>query len=150
MNVRKVEGWCFSIGRLLIFVICKSAVMKIRLFYIVLFVLVLCLLALPVEAGLMLSCPLHELTGWQCPFCGGQRMAHALLHGRVEEAFWCNPLLFGVLPLAGWMLLGWLLSSMQMRCPRLFPSFLFSDKVLFFLLVVFFLWGIVRNVWDFV
>jgi hypothetical protein len=26
-------------------------------------------------------CPFKLLTGWNCPFCGGLRMAHDLLHG---------------------------------------------------------------------
>lgn len=124
--------------------------MKTRMFYIGLFILVLCLLALPVETGLMLSCPLYELTGWQCPFCGGQRMVHALLHGRVEEAFGYNPLLLCILPLVGWMSLGWLLPNLLIQYPRWFPKNLFADKFLFILLVVFFLWGIVRNVWNIV
>ena len=112
--------------------------MKTRMFYIGLFILVLCLLALPVETGLMLSCP------------GGQRMVHALLHGRVEEAFGYNPLLLCILPLVGWMSLGWLLPNLLIQYPRWFPKNLFADKFLFILLVVFFLWGIVRNVWNIV
>lgn len=40
------------------------------------------------------SCPLRALTGLLCPFCGGLRAAHALLHGRVLEAVALNPFLF--------------------------------------------------------
>jgi hypothetical protein len=38
------------------------------------------------------SCPFRALTGLLCPLCGGLRAAHALLHGRVVDAFWLNPL----------------------------------------------------------
>jgi Protein of unknown function (DUF2752) len=38
------------------------------------------------------SCPLYALTGWQCPFCGTLRAAHALLHGEVLSALMFNPL----------------------------------------------------------
>ena len=29
------------------------------------------------------ACPFKWLTGWNCPFCGGLRMTHDLLHGDV-------------------------------------------------------------------
>ena len=38
----------------------------------------------------MPKCPLRLLTGWNCPACGLQRAAHALLHGRFVEALTYN------------------------------------------------------------
>lgn len=38
-----------------------------------------------------LKCPLHWLTGLQCPLCGMQRAVHHLLHLRFARAFACNP-----------------------------------------------------------
>jgi hypothetical protein len=38
-------------------------------------------------------CPLHRLTGLNCPGCGALRAAHSLLHGQVGAAFRLNPLL---------------------------------------------------------
>ena len=32
-------------------------------------------------------CPLHALTGLDCPTCGGLRAAHLLLHGHLRAAF---------------------------------------------------------------
>lgn len=53
----------------------------------------------------MLSCPLHLLTGLNCPFCGAQRMILALLHGRFIEAFWLNPgLAIGLPAVVAWWL----------------------------------------------
>ena len=44
--------------------------------------------------GIGLPCPFRELTGWQCPFCGGTRLGSALLHGDVAAAFAYNPAVF--------------------------------------------------------
>jgi hypothetical protein len=43
-------------------------------------------------------CPLHALTGLDCPTCGGLRAAHRLLHGHLRAAFAMNPFLFFALP----------------------------------------------------
>ena len=40
------------------------------------------------------QCPFRMLTGFDCPGCGTTRALHHLLHGRVEEAFRLNPMLF--------------------------------------------------------
>jgi hypothetical protein len=47
-------------------------------------------------------CYFKALTGWNCPGCGGLRATHQLLHGHVRAALALNPLLFVILPLAGW------------------------------------------------
>ena len=44
------------------------------------------------------ACPLHSLTGLDCPTCGTLRAAHLLLHGQFRAAFFQNPLLFFALP----------------------------------------------------
>jgi len=46
-------------------------------------------------------CPFQFLTGLDCPGCGSLRALHAVLHGRVVEAFCCNPLLMACLPMVG-------------------------------------------------
>jgi hypothetical protein len=51
-------------------------------------------------------CPFKWLTGWNCPFCGGLRMAHDLLHGDLVASIYDNVfLLVGIPMLAGWVLL---------------------------------------------
>jgi hypothetical protein len=51
-------------------------------------------------------CPFKWLTGWNCPFCGGLRMTHDLLHGDLAASITDNVfLLLGIPLLAGWMLL---------------------------------------------
>jgi hypothetical protein len=51
-------------------------------------------------------CPFRLLTGWNCPFCGGLRMTHDLLHGHLAAAISDNiVLLVGIPVLVGWVLL---------------------------------------------
>jgi len=52
-------------------------------------------------------CSFHELTGLQCPGCGGLRATHALLHGNLRAAWRLNPLLVLSLPAAAWTLGAW-------------------------------------------
>lgn len=50
-------------------------------------------------------CPLHSLTGLNCPLCGGTRAAYALLHGEFGTALHDNGFAVIGLPL---LLLFWL------------------------------------------
>jgi hypothetical protein len=51
------------------------------------------------------ACPFRWLTGWNCPFCGGLRMTHDLLHGDLMAAIHDNVFaLVGIPLLAAWML----------------------------------------------
>src|SRR5688500_12139151 len=50
------------------------------------------------------KCAFFALTGLQCPGCGITRALHHLLHGRFEEAFRLNPMLFVLIGLALYML----------------------------------------------
>jgi len=79
----------------------------------------------------MLTCPFHWLTGFSCPFCGGQRMVLELLHGNVTEAFWLNPgLVVGALLVGAWCL--WKREI--------------SSRAAFVMLGIALLWGIFRNI----
>jgi hypothetical protein len=52
-------------------------------------------------------CPFKWLTGWNCPFCGGLRMTHDLLHGNLAAAVNDNVLLLVGIPiLAACILVG--------------------------------------------
>ena len=55
----------------------------------------------PEATGWYPRCPFHFFTGLNCPGCGSLRALHALLHGRLVEAFCCNPLLMACLPIVG-------------------------------------------------
>lgn len=44
------------------------------------------------------KCMFRLLTGYDCPGCGSQRALHALLHGRIGEAWGLNPYIFFAVP----------------------------------------------------
>jgi hypothetical protein len=52
------------------------------------------------------QCPFKFLTGWNCPFCGGLRMTHDLLHGDLLASINDNVfVLVGIPVLVGWFLI---------------------------------------------
>ena len=59
---------------------------------------VLLFLVDPSATPLAPKCPLTMLTGWDCPGCGFQRAAHALLHGNFLEAWAYNRFLIFSFP----------------------------------------------------
>jgi len=68
--------------------------------------------------GLFPACPLRELTGLDCPGCGGTRALHALTHGDIGTALDHNVLLTVLMPLAlvAWGL--WLAHSLRLTLAR--------------------------------
>ena len=51
----------------------------------------------PVTSGFYPQCAFKQATGLDCPGCGTTRALHALVHGRVVDAFLFNPFLFAVM-----------------------------------------------------
>jgi hypothetical protein len=60
-------------------------------------------------------CPFKLLTGWNCPFCGGLRMAHDLLHGDLAASINDNIFMLAGIP----MLVGWILIRRRYSKPAL-------------------------------
>jgi hypothetical protein len=56
-------------------------------------------------------CPLHELTGLWCPFCGCTRASHALLHAQPATALTDNALFVVALPLLAVFWWRWFVSD---------------------------------------
>ncbi|MBN3041015.1 MAG: DUF2752 domain-containing protein [Candidatus Omnitrophica bacterium] len=52
----------------------------------------------PAQTRFVPPCLFHELTGYNCPGCGGFRSLHALLKGDIIQAVRFNPLLISLLP----------------------------------------------------
>ena len=70
----------------------------------------------PHQPGHLLpACPFRVLTGWQCPACGGTRMAYDLLHGDVARAWHDNALLLIVSPFLLWLLGSWAVAGWRGR-----------------------------------
>ena len=58
----------------------------------------------PETTSIYPRCPSRLLTGCQCAGCGGLRATHALLHGRLLQAWHYNPILFLGMPLVFFLL----------------------------------------------
>lgn len=123
--------------------------MKSRIFYALLIAAILIGLGIIPHNRWMLPCPLYQWTGWQCPFCGGQRMMQALLHGDIVLAFKYNSLLMCALPLMLLALFQFFFPRLSERHPHATGKVLFTDRALFFYLIICFLWGIIRNMEKF-
>jgi hypothetical protein len=52
----------------------------------------------PATSAFYPVCALHQITGLQCPGCGGLRALHQLLHGHLGAAWRLNPLAVVFLP----------------------------------------------------
>jgi hypothetical protein len=57
----------------------------------------------PTRVMIFPPCLFHELTGLDCPGCGGQRALHQLLHGNVIAAIRLNAMFVLSLPLLAWI-----------------------------------------------
>lgn len=90
-----------------------------------------------------IPCVIHMLTGLYCPGCGAGRACYALLHGRIYEAFAYNPLLLILLPFLALYFaarfLDWMITGKNHIDSRI------SVKMLVIVLIVVFVYGIVRN-----
>lgn len=73
----------------------------------------------PNRSGAFPACPLREVTGWDCPGCGGLRGTHALLHGDLAGALDHNVFLAIAVPIAALLWLRWMLASLGVRVPGL-------------------------------
>lgn len=95
----------------------------------------------PVEVKWMPKCIWRVVTGTDCPGCGSQRMAHALMHGDICAAWHANAYAVCMIPVIGLMLCLELFrekySSLYMR--------VYSPWVIWTLVVSVFVWWILRN-----
>lgn len=104
--------------------------------------LVLLFLFDPEHTPVFPVCPLHLLTGWDCPGCGTLRAMHQLLHGHLAAAWRFNPLTVSLLPVAGWLLLReiiWQFSGFKL------PGLVTCPAFGWVLAVVAVFFGIIRN-----
>lgn len=107
-----------------------------------LFVLYLYFSINPATSYFMPKCMMKVLTGYDCPSCGIQRVVHALLHGRVYEAFMLNPFLFLIAP----YLIALLYStySKSRLALAIKPVAQHYITVIIYL-VIYFAWWVIRN-----
>jgi hypothetical protein len=91
----------------------------------------------PTAYGFYPHCVFKQVTGLDCPGCGSTRALHHLLHGRVDEAFRFNPMLFAL------MGVGLIALPSYVRGAQ--PRFLMQPWFAWGTFVVLTAWWIVRN-----
>lgn len=100
----------------------------------------------PTEHPLMPKCPVKLLTGLSCPGCGFQRALHAVLHGHLVQAVRFNYWMVFAFPylilliIEKWVLRG----KWQQRAEH----WLESSVVIYTYIITFFIWFVVRNIYD--
>ena len=118
-----------------------------RIFWIVAVVAVFTLLAVvyyfidPVEVRWMPKCLWKMATGTDCPGCGSQRMAHALMHADLRAAWTANAYALCMLPVIAFLL--WL-EVCRENYPRIY-GVVHSPAVIWSLAGSVLVWWIVRN-----
>ena len=91
----------------------------------------------------MPKCPFRLLTGWNCPACGAQRALHALLNGKFAEALAYNYLFLFAIPYAIALVVAEVLQALH-RGER-FIRWAQHPVIARVYLVLFLIWGVVRN-----
>lgn len=91
------------------------------------------------RGALFPACPFKLLTGWNCPACGGLRMAHDLLHANLSAAVVDNVFLLAGIP----ALLAWFFWRRSAGRPPV------TRKAVVVVLVATIAWTVVRNMTDF-
>lgn len=89
-------------------------------------------------------CPSLLLTGYQCPGCGTLRALHALLHGRLLQAWHYNPALIVGLPIVFFILTMGFLRRSHSWAERVY-RWCNSPLVVSILLLAIITWTITRN-----
>lgn len=97
----------------------------------------------PTDYVWMPKCPVKLFFGLDCPGCGFQRALHALLHGKIKEAYNYNPFLFYAGPYALSFFFCKIIPNQTVRFR--IEVFLEGKFMTRLYLVSFFLWFIIRN-----
>ena len=84
-----------------------------------------------------IPCPIHYLTNYYCPGCGITRMFFSLFKGHFYQAFRFNPLVFILLIIYIFI---------KIKDLVLKKKTFFSNKTIYFLLIVVIAFGILRNI----
>ena len=95
----------------------------------------------PSQSKWVPRCFFKFMTGYDCPGCGSQRAIHALLHGRVAEAWHFNALLISALPFILFLLT---VTINRDRWPQLYAKST-SNTVIYITLAVILGWTLLRN-----
>lgn len=95
----------------------------------------------PADGGRAPRCVFKALTGFDCPGCGSQRALHALLNGRIAEAWRYNAMLFFLVPVSA-------VFGVAEYAPQRFPrlaALLLRPVTIALILALILGWWIIRN-----
>ncbi|HIX63791.1 MAG TPA: DUF2752 domain-containing protein [Candidatus Mediterraneibacter colneyensis] len=91
-----------------------------------------------------LPCLFYVVTGFYCPGCGAGRACYSILHFKFLDAFCYNPLMTLLLPLIGLYIaaraLDWMITGGNHIDKKI------STKVLMWVLIGIFIYGVLRNI----
>lgn len=103
--------------------------------------LILVLIYSKYEFNIGVVCPFNEILGWECPGCGGTRMAVSLLHLEFYQAFRYNPFVFITLPILGivytWQTIKFIFQN---------QTSVWLDKFLIIYAILLITYGVIRNI----
>lgn len=119
-------------------------VKRLGIFFLILAGLSILYIFSPSNSRLYPKCIYLSITGWQCPGCGTLRGLHALLHGRLYQAWLLNPLLLVGLPYIALLRISYYLAHRFMGWRKFYLAISGQPAIdIMFLVVV--SWAIVRN-----
>lgn len=104
--------------------------------------LLVCYLIFGKEFGIYVPCFLNYVTGLYCPGCGLTRMLYSMLEGNFYQAFRFNPLMFIATPFIFLLIVDYLVSGFFKRKPIITKI---PNVIWYLLIVVFIIYGIMRN-----
>lgn len=121
----------------------RKTILKIAMVIALAITITLLYLYDPTTSAYSYHCPIKALTGFDCPGCGGQRAAHALLHLRFNEAVAYNPFL-----VVAALYLFAVVALQFLKGPRVEKArrFVFSQTMVWIYLALMIAWTIVRNI----
>ena len=87
-------------------------------------------------------CMTKQLSGYDCPGCGGQRALHQVLHGNFLQAAKLNAAIYFFAPLLGYIFFSVVLKPFGIHLPDID----ISTKGLWVVLLILLIFTIVRNI----
>lgn len=121
----------------------KNRALTIIKYTIIILAVGICYGIVAMRLGYGIPCPVHLLTGFQCPGCGISRMCIALLKLDFVTAYKSNQVLFLMTP--GLLIIFGKQIYKYIKYGN-FPASKVTNILLWIMVVILMLWGIVRNI----
>lgn len=93
----------------------------------------------------MLPCSIKDLTGLDCPGCGGQRAISAILKGDFKQAFYYNELIYIYLIVIIYLYIFYI-EKYLVKDEQIANRLIVSNKFAFYFLLIIILFMIIRNI----